>query len=107
MFVHTVRETTQNHARHNENQKRQAIDVHLRHHAVPRALRKRVQEFYDFIGGVEEAQSRELMLPALPRGLAFQLDMLQKRDVFTKIPFFANCTPALVLSCRLSSRERP
>ena len=86
-----------NHARHSEHQRRQAIEVHLRHHSVPRALRARVQQFYDFIGGVAEATPREVLLPALPRGLAFQLDMLQKREVFTKIPFFAECTHEQIL----------
>ena len=86
-----------NYARHTEHQKRQAIEAHLKHHEVPRGLRRRVQEFYTFIGGVAEAQSREQLMPSLPKGLAFQLDLLQKRDVFTKVPFFRDCTHELIM----------
>lgn len=84
--------TRLNYARNTEAQKRQAIETHLRHHEVPKGLRNRVQQFYTFIGGVSEAQTQEQVMPSLPRGLAFQLDLLQKKDVFTKVPFFRDCT---------------
>ena len=81
-----------NYARHNEHQKKQAIEAHMRRHDVPQALRRRVHAFYTFMGGVAEATPRDQLLPALPRGLAFQLDLLQKSEVFTKVPFFSDLT---------------
>ena len=70
-----------NYSRHNEEQKRAAITAHLQRNGVPRHLQRRVQEFYDFMGGVAEATPTDQLLPALPRGLAFQLELLQKREV--------------------------
>ena len=57
----------------------QAIAAHLKRNGVPRHLQRRVQEFYTFMGGVAEATPTEQLLPALPHGLAFQPDLLQKR----------------------------
>ena len=81
-----------NFARHTEEHKRQAIQAHLKLNGVPRHLQKRVQQFYNFMGGVGEATPTEQLLPALPKGLVFQLELLQKREVFTKVPFFTDLT---------------
>ena len=35
-------------------------------------------QYYDFIGGVSVRE--ELLMPALPRALAFRLQMFKKRD---------------------------
>ena len=39
---------------------------------------QRIHQYYDFIGGVSVRE--ELLMPALPRALAFRLQMFKKRD---------------------------
>ena len=41
-------------------------------------LLQRIHQYYDFIGGVSVRE--ELLMPALPRALAFRLQMFKKRD---------------------------
>ena len=56
-----------------------------------------IDEFYDFRGGVAEALPDEAILPSLPAGLRSQLDLFQKREVFTSLPFFRECTHEQVM----------
>jgi len=86
-----------NYAKHTEAQRREAIAKHLQRNGVPKHLQRRVQQFYDFMGGVGEATPQDQLLPELPAGLAFQLELLQKREVFTKVPFFADCTKEQII----------
>ena len=51
----------------------------------PRLLLPAAQ--FDFVGGM--GRTFQKMLPSLPRGIAFELELYAKRDVFLKVPFFA------------------
>ena len=70
---------------------RKAIAAHLEKEHVPKELRRRIDEFYSFLGGVAEARPESDVLPSLPQGLQSQLDIFKKRDLFT-MPFFERCT---------------
>ena len=59
------------------------LGSYLRSQGVPRGLEQRIHEYYDFSGGVQNRQI-ERLLPNLPKGLAFQLDIFRKREVFLK-----------------------
>ena len=69
-----------------EHQAREAVTAYLSKHAVPAELQKRIHAFYDFLGGV--ARHRTKLLPHLPKGLEFELEIFLKRDLFLKVPFF-------------------
>ena len=71
-----------------ERQMRQAITVHMRQNGVPRMLQTAIHEYYDFLGGM--GRTFQDLLPSLPKGIAFELELYTKRDVFLKIPFFQN-----------------
>ena len=66
----------------------QAITVHMRQNGVPRMLQTAIHEYYDFLGGM--GRTFQDLLPSLPKGIAFELELYTKRDVFLKIPFFQN-----------------
>jgi len=89
---------TQMNAYHNEESlKRRAITTYLRSHQVPHQLEQNVQKFYDFIGGVAFRKLDD-MAPNLPRGITFELDLFMKRDVFLKVPFFADLSVPQIMA---------
>jgi len=65
---------------------RQAIDYFLKQNGVPKILQQSIHAYYDYTGGVQ--RTFHDMLPKLPAGIAFEVDLYTKRDLFLKVPFF-------------------
>ncbi|KAL1499279.1 hypothetical protein AB1Y20_011489 [Prymnesium parvum] len=70
-----------------ERQKRDYIEQYLQYKGIPPALRRQVQQFYQFAGFEEGEQ----MLETLPVSLRLKLDLVLSKNIFIKVPFFKNC----------------
>ena len=72
-----------------------SVEDYLQANDVPSELRSRINDFYNFVGGISRVADNPL--PALPPQMQLELDVFNKRMFFLKVPMFRMCSVAQLM----------
>lgn len=76
--------------------KMEEISAYLVERAIPRELRKRIADYYEYLWENRRGQGENSILGELPLSLKTQVSLFLNKDIIEKVPLFKGASPALI-----------
>lgn len=76
--------------------KMEEISAYLIERSIPRHLRKRISDYYDYVWENRRGQGENAILGELPISLKTQVSMFLNKDIIEKVPLFKGASPLLI-----------
>ena len=79
-------------------EKMRDVDDFMRYHSMPRDLRRKIHNYYDFLWARQKYQDHADLIKDLPQSLRVEISLHLNRDVIASVPLFHNCSQEII-SC--------
>jgi voltage-gated potassium channel len=76
--------------------KLEEVSAYLKERSIPRELRKRISDYYDYLWESRRGQGENSILGELPLSLKTQVSMFLNKDIIEKVPLFKGASPLLI-----------